>query len=58
MLKASEKGYQADRIDFLNLLDSYRDLESFKLDYHRAVADYHIAIGELEVAVGRSLTGT
>lgn len=57
-LKAAEIGYQTDRIDFLNLLESQRMLQSFNLEYYRAMADFRIAFAELEKAVGKSLTPT
>jgi outer membrane protein TolC len=55
MLKASRIAYEADKIDFLNLLDSQRMLLDFKLDYYRMLADYEIALADLEKAVGLDL---
>lgn len=54
-LKASLTGYEANQIDFLNLLDSQRMLLEIKLDYHRMVADLEMAKAELEQAVGVDL---
>jgi outer membrane protein TolC len=51
-LKASLTGYEANQIDFLNLLDSQRMLLEIKLDYQRMVADLEVAKAELEKAVG------
>ena len=54
-LKASLTGYEANQIDFLNLLDSQRMLLEIKVDYHRMVADLEMAKAELEQAVGVDL---
>ncbi|MCM8797961.1 MAG: TolC family protein [Candidatus Omnitrophica bacterium] len=54
-LKSSRIAYEADKIDFLNLLDSQRMLLDFKLDYYRTLADYEIALADLERAVGIEL---
>ncbi|MBI2027473.1 MAG: TolC family protein [Deltaproteobacteria bacterium] len=54
-LKSAESGYKADRVDFLNLIESYRILESFRLEYHRSISDYFIAKTELETVVGKEL---
>ncbi len=54
-LKSSLTGYEADQVDFLNVLDSTRMLLEFKLDYYKALIDYGIAFAELEKAVGKTL---
>jgi outer membrane protein TolC len=54
-LKSSLIGYEANQIDFLNLLDSQRMLLEFKLDYFKALVDLEISLAELERAVGTHL---
>ncbi len=46
------KGYEAERSDFLNVLDSQRMLINFKLEHYRAILDLRIALADLESAVG------
>ena len=55
-LKAAEIGYQAGKVDFLNLIDSQRVLLDFNLAFYRAVADFGINIAELERVVGIELS--
>jgi outer membrane protein TolC len=55
-LKAAEIGYQAGKVDFLNLIDSQRVLLDFNLAFYRAVADFGINIAELERVVGVELS--
>ena len=54
-LQATTAAYQANRTDFLNLLDSYRVLLQRRLDSFHAVAAYLGSIAELERAVGLPL---
>lgn len=54
-LQATTAAYQANRTDFLNLLDSYRVLLQRRLDSIHAVAAYLASLAELERAVGLSL---
>jgi outer membrane protein TolC len=54
-LEVSRAAYQADRLDFLALLDSERALLDAQLEYHRALADFAQAIAGLERAVGSDL---
>ncbi len=54
-LKASLTGYEANQIDFLNLLDSQRMLLDIKLDYYNTRVDFEMAKAELEQAVGIDL---
>lgn len=54
-LLATTAAYQANRTDFLNLLDSYRVLLQRRLDSFHAVAAYLGSIAELERAVGLPL---
>ncbi len=55
-LKAAEIGYQAGKVDFLNLIDSQRVLLDFNLAFYRAVADFGINIAKLERVVGVELS--
>lgn len=45
-------GYAADRVAFLNVIDSLRTWLRFLLDSDRAVRDYHRAHARLESAIG------
>lgn len=54
-LKSSLIGYEANQIDFLNLLDSQRMLLEIKVDYYNTIVDLETAKAELEKAVGVDL---
>ena len=54
-LKASLIGYEANQIDFLNLLDSQRMLLDIKIDYYDTLVELEMAKAELEKAVGIDL---
>lgn len=54
-LKASLIGYEANQIDFLNLLDSQRMLLDIKIDYYGTLVELEMAKAELEKAVGIDL---
>ena len=51
-LKASTIGYEADKVDFLNLLDSQKVLQDLQLDRYRVLADFEQRLADLEKAVG------
>ena len=55
MLEVSRVAYQADRVDFLALIDNQRVLLDAQLAYYRAVSDLEQAIADLERAVGTDL---
>ena len=55
-LKASQSGYESDRVDFLSLIDSQRILLNSKLLYCRALTDFEQMLAKLENAVGIPLT--
>lgn len=55
-LKASLIGYEANQIDFLNLLDSQRMLLDIKIDYYNTLVELEMAKAELEKAVGIDLS--
>jgi outer membrane protein TolC len=54
-LEAARIGYQAGRVDFLNLIDSERALRDFQLEYYTALAQFQQSIARLERAVGTEL---
>jgi outer membrane protein TolC len=54
-LDASLASYRTDRVDFLSLLDSYRTLEMFRMEYYMTVGEYFTNLASLERAVGRDL---
>jgi len=51
-LASVRAGYEANRSDFLSLLNAERDLARARLDVHRAQAERGIAIADLERAIG------
>src|SRR3990167_2106829 len=55
-LKAARIGYEADKVDFLTLIDSQRMLLNSKLLYYRALTDFEQNIANLERAVGIQIT--
>lgn len=46
------KGYEAEKSDFLTVLDSQRMLINFKLDHYKAILELRIALADLERVVG------
>lgn len=54
-LAAARIGYQAGKVDFLNLIDSERTLRDFQLEYYTALAQHEQTIAKLERVVGREL---
>ncbi len=54
-LEAARIGYQAGRVDFLNLIDSERTLRDFQLEYYTALARFQQYVAELERTVGTEL---
>jgi outer membrane protein TolC len=55
-LKSTLAAYQADRTDFLNLLDSQNTTLEVELDYYRSASELELRIADLERAVGTPLT--
>jgi outer membrane protein TolC len=51
-LKSTVAAYQADRTDFLNLLDSQNTTLEVELDYYRMVSELESRLADLERAVG------
>jgi len=54
-LKASLAGFEAGRIDFLNLLDSQRMLLDIKVEYYKMIFDLWAGAAELEKSIGIDL---
>jgi outer membrane protein, heavy metal efflux system len=55
VLKATVAAYQADRTDFLNLLDSQNTTLDVELDYIKAASELETRLTDLERAVGAPL---
>lgn len=55
--KASEVGYLAGKVDFLNLLDSERMVLLIKTGYYKSIADFGKSLARLERVVGQDLIG-
>jgi len=54
-VETAERGYEADKISFLDLLDSLRSLKDFQMEYFEAQANMEIALADLERSVGTDL---
>jgi outer membrane protein TolC len=54
-LEVSRVAYQADRVDFLALIDNQRMLLEARLGYFRALSDREQALADLERATGQDL---
>ncbi len=54
-VETAERGYTADKISFLDLLDSLRTLKDFQMEYFEAQANMEIALADLERSVGTDL---
>lgn len=54
-VKASEIGYIAGKVDFLNVLDSERTILQLKTGYQKLITDREKSIARLERIVGRAL---
>ena len=54
-LDAANTAYQANKVDFLNLLDAQRTLLNFQLEQHKALWDHRMHTAQLEQVIGRRL---
>ena len=54
-LKVSTTSYQAGKLDFLTLIDNWRMLLKFRLEYFRQLANFEKSLADLERAVGVEL---
>jgi outer membrane protein TolC len=57
-MEVSRVAYQADRGDFLSVVDNQRALLDAQLSYFRALGDRELALADLSRAVGASLPDT
>lgn len=55
-VKSADIGYRADRVDFLDLLESQRRLEEFRLEYYRAVVMQNRGVARMEQVLGIDLS--
>lgn len=56
VLRISQRGYEADQVEFLDMLDSERMYLEARLDYYMNIVDYEMAKAELEQMIGVDLT--
>jgi len=56
--KASEIGYLAGKVDFLNLLESERMVLMVKISYHKTISDLRKSLARLERVVGKEFVDT
>ncbi|MEK6571984.1 MAG: TolC family protein [Bacteroidota bacterium] len=54
-LQSTLAAYQTDKADFLSLLDTYRLVQMFKMEYYMVVGEYFSSLAALERAVGSDL---
>jgi outer membrane protein TolC len=54
-LEVSRVAYQADRLDFLALIDNQRALLDARLNYYRALSDRELALADLSRAIGTEI---
>ncbi len=52
---ASASGYQAGKVDFLTMVDNWRNLLNYQLMYHQSLAELEKDYARLQEAVGREL---
>ncbi len=55
VLRLTQTGYETDKAEFQDLLDSRRMYQEAELDYYKDIADYQTAKAELEQMVGTDL---
>ena len=53
---SAQTGYQTDQVDFLDLLDSQRQLVDFRLEYFRALTLQNQEVARLEQVLGSDLS--
>lgn len=54
-LKGAMVGYETGKVDFFALMESWRTVKSYKLDYYKSLVSYEQSWAELERAVGKEL---
>jgi outer membrane protein TolC len=55
-LEVSRVAYQADRVEFLALLENERTLLNAQLEYYRALSDFDQGLADLERAIGTDIS--
>lgn len=53
-LKIAQSGYQAEKADFMDLLDAQRTLLDFRMDYYRYIVDCHTWQARVEQLTGET----
>lgn len=54
-LSGARIAYETGRVDFFALMESWKTVKTYKLDYYRALASFEQGWAELERAVGKEL---
>ena len=54
-LKGARAGYETGKVDFLTIMESWKTLKSYKLDYFKSLVAFEQAWADLERAVGKEL---
>lgn len=54
-LKGARAGYETGKVDFLTIMESWKTVKAYKLEYYRSLAAYEQAWADLERAVGKEL---
>lgn len=54
-LRGAQVAYETGKVDFFALMESWKTVKTYKLDYYKALASFEQAWAELERAVGREL---
>jgi len=54
-LRGARVAYETGKVDFFALMESWRTVKDYKLDYYKAVAAFEQGWAELERAVGKEL---
>lgn len=54
-LEVTQKGFEAGKIDFTDLIDAERAILEFYLSYERALADHAQSLARLEMLTGKEL---
>jgi len=52
---AAMRGYEAEKTDFLSLLDNQRMLTEFKLGHYKAILGLRVALADIERVVGKDI---
>ncbi len=56
-LHVSQAGYEAERVEFLQLLEAERMWKELEVEYHRTLVQFETAWADVERAVGHTLEG-